>query len=67
MGIKIKLDKRTSVDKALKQLKRQLAREGVTKEVRKHRYYEKPSEVRRRKDKERIRNLRKAQRTQNMI
>ena len=45
----IKLKKGESLEKVLRRLKKRLDREGTLKEVRNHRYYEKPSERRRRK------------------
>jgi len=45
----IKLKKGESVEKALRRLKKKIDREGILKEVRNHRHYEKPSERRRRK------------------
>jgi len=45
----IKLKKGESVERALRRLKKKIDREGVLKEVRNHRHYEKPSERRRRK------------------
>jgi len=45
----IKLKKGEVVDKALRRLKKRIDREGVLKEVRNHRHYEKPSEWLRRK------------------
>ena len=45
----IKIKKGESLEKALRRLKKRLDREGVLREVRNHRYYEKPSERRRRK------------------
>ena len=36
------------MDKALRRLKKKIDREGVLKEVRNHRHFEKPSEKRRR-------------------
>jgi len=45
----IKLKKGEPVEKALRRLKKKIDREGVLKEVRNHRHYEKPSERRRRK------------------
>jgi len=45
----IKLKKGEPVDKALRRLKKKIDREGVLKEVRNHRHFEKPSEKRRRK------------------
>ncbi|MCS6770811.1 MAG: 30S ribosomal protein S21 [Kiritimatiellae bacterium] len=46
----VKLRKGESVDKALRRLKKKLDKEGLMREIRSHRYYEKPSERRRRKE-----------------
>ncbi len=40
------------VDKALKVLKRQLTKEGLLKELKRRRFYEKPSVKKKRKEKE---------------
>lgn len=45
----IKLKKGEPVEKALRRLKKKVDREGILKEARSHRHYEKPSERRRRK------------------
>ena len=45
----IKLKKGESGEKALRRLKKRIDREGVLKEVRNHRHFEKPSEKKRRK------------------
>ncbi len=45
----VKVRKGETVDKALRRLKKILDKEGLMKEVRAHRYFEKPSERRRRK------------------
>ncbi|ADR18949.1 30S ribosomal protein S21 [Calditerrivibrio nitroreducens] len=38
-----------NVDQALKLLKKKVEREGLVREIKKHAYYEKPTEVKRRK------------------
>ena len=38
-----------NVDQALKLLKKKIEREGLIREIQKHAYYEKPTEVRRKK------------------
>jgi small subunit ribosomal protein S21 len=48
-----------NVDQALKQLKRKLQREGLFRELRRRRAYEKPSERRARKASEAVRRSRK--------
>jgi small subunit ribosomal protein S21 len=45
----VKVRKGESVEKALRRLKKKLDREGVLREVRAHRHFEKPSDKRRRK------------------
>lgn len=51
MPIEVKIRKGESVDRALRRLKKRLDREGVIKDVRNRRYFEKPCEVKRRKKK----------------
>lgn len=38
-----------NVDQALKMLKKKVEREGLIREIKRHAYYEKPTEVRRKK------------------
>lgn len=47
--VEIKLKKGESVEKALRRLKKKMDKEGTMKEIRSHRYFEKPSEKKRRK------------------
>jgi small subunit ribosomal protein S21 len=56
-----------NVDKAVKTLKRKLSRAGLFKELRKRKFYEKPSDKRRRKHKEAQRRLRKKIRRQRQM
>ncbi|MDR1789008.1 MAG: 30S ribosomal protein S21 [Opitutaceae bacterium] len=51
MAIEIKIRKSEPIDRALRRLKKKLERENVIKDVRAKRYYEKPCEKRRRKEK----------------
>ncbi len=51
MSIEIKIRKNEPVDRALRRLKKKLEREDTIKTVRAKRYYEKPCERRRRKEK----------------
>lgn len=53
-----------NVDRALKMLKRKMQREGVFREMRLHRFYEKPSEKKTRERAEGIRRIRKQARKQ---
>jgi len=47
--IQVKVKKGETVEKALKRLKKILDKEGLMKQLRANRYFEKPSEKRRRK------------------
>lgn len=49
---KVILRKGESVEKALKRLKKKIDKEGIMKQVKQHRHYEKPSQKRRRKAKD---------------
>ncbi len=51
MPVEIKIRKGEAMEKALRRLKKKLDREGVVKELRQRRYFEKPCEKRRRKRK----------------
>ncbi len=46
--IQVRIKKGETVDRALKRLKKVLDKEGLMREIRNHRYFEKPSEQRRR-------------------
>lgn len=48
-----------NLEKAMRVLKRKLIREGVFKEIKARRFYEKPSEKKKRKDKESVKKRRK--------
>ncbi len=45
---KVVLKSNESVDKALRRLKKKMDKEGIIKQLKAHRHYEKPSEKRRR-------------------
>jgi small subunit ribosomal protein S21 len=45
----VRVKRGESVDRALRRLKKKLDKEGVMREIRAHRHYEKPSEKKRRK------------------
>ena len=51
MSIEIKMRKNEPIDRALRRMKKKLDRENIIKDVRAKRYYEKPCERRRRKEK----------------
>ena len=47
-------------DRLIQRFKRAISKEGILKEVKKRKYYEKPSEKRRREAKDRVKAIRKA-------
>lgn len=47
--VEVKIKRGESVDRALKRLKKKMDKEGTMKEIRNHRYFEKPSERKRKK------------------
>jgi small subunit ribosomal protein S21 len=51
VSVVIPIRKGETIDKALRRLKKRLDREGVLRDVREKRYFEKPSVKRRRKEK----------------
>ena len=51
MSIEIKIRKNEPIDRALRRMKKKLERENIIKDVRAKRYFEKPCEKRRRKNK----------------
>lgn len=51
MSIEVNIRKGEPMERALRRLKKKLDREGVIRDVRAKRYFEKPCEVRRRKRK----------------
>ena len=65
MGIKVVVRDREPVEKAMRRLKRICKEEGVDQQVRAKKYYEKPTERRRRKAKERMKVIRMAHRLRN--
>ena len=58
--IRLELKPNESLDKALRRFKKICDREGLTRDMRKHSYYEKPSEKSKRKDREREKERAKA-------
>ena len=48
MPLRMRVHDREPIGAALRRFKKLLERSGLTKELRKHKYYEKPCEVRRR-------------------
>tara|TARA_B100001029_G_C14824501_1_gene319536 strand:- start:12 stop:335 length:324 start_codon:yes stop_codon:yes gene_type:complete len=51
-----------NVDRAIRILKREMGKEGILKTLKQKRYYEKPSEARKRKQSEALRRMRRSKR-----
>ncbi len=51
MPVEVRIRKGEPMERALRRLKKKLDREGVIRDVRAKRYFEKPSEIKRRKKK----------------
>ena len=51
MPVEVRMRKGEAMEKALRRLKKKIYREGIIRDVRQKRYFEKPCEVRRRKRK----------------
>ncbi len=58
----VEIRERETVDEALRRLRKMNEREGISREIKKRRFYEKPSEERKRKKEARIRKLLKKMR-----
>lgn len=61
--VKVVLSEKDSVDWALKKLRRKMIRSGLFRDMKRKRYYEKPSDARRRKAKAAERRRRRARRS----
>ncbi len=58
---KVFVKKGEGVEKSLRRLKKKIDKEGIMKAIKQHRFFEKPSEKRRRKVKEAIKKIEKEQ------
>jgi len=59
MSIRMRVHDREPIGAALRRFKKLLERSGLKKELRKHEYYEKPCELRRRAELRKVRAIRK--------
>ena len=65
-GKPVEVEVRDSLEKAMKILKQKMSKEGILQELKRRRFYEKPSERRRRKMKERMKVIKRAERMREM-
>lgn len=56
--VKVQVKPNESLDKALRRLRKICNNEGITRELKRRAVYEKPSERRRRKERERLKTIR---------
>lgn len=63
MPSEVQTKKGEPIDKALRRLKKKLDREGVLRELRNRRHYEKPSEIKRREEKRLVKRIAKESRS----
>ena len=61
MSLRMRVHDREPIGAALRRFKKLLERSGMKGELRAHEYYEKPSEARTRKERNRLRAIKKAQ------
>ncbi len=61
MAVRVQIKNNEPLEKTLRRLRKICNNEGITRELKRHAYYEKPSERRRRKDRERIKTIRLSQ------
>ncbi len=60
--VSVTVSEKESLDRALRRLRRKMIRSGLMRDMKRHRYYEKPSEARRRKEKAAARRRARARR-----
>ena len=63
MTLEVKV-RNNNVEKAIRQLKKKVMKEGILKEIKMRQYYEKPTLKRQRKDKEGLKRINKLKRQQ---
>ena len=59
--VEVIISEQDDLERALRRLRRKMVRSGLMRDMKKHRYYEKPSEARRRQAKERAKRIKKMQ------
>ena len=67
MAVRVQAKANEPLEKTLRRLRKLCNNEGITRELKRHAYYEKPSERRRRRNRERLKTIRLAQRALEML
>ena len=65
--VRITIENRDSFEINLKRFSKTCQREGIISEIKKRAFFEKPSEVRRRRKRERVRNIRRIERLRGFL
>jgi len=61
MAVRVQVKANEPLEKTLRRLRKLCNNEGITRELKRHAYFEKPSERRRRRSRERLKTIRLAQ------
>ena len=67
MAVRVQVKSNEPLEKTLRRLRKICNNEGITRELKRHAYFEKPSERRRRKMRERIKTIRLAQKASELM
>ena len=67
MAVRVQAKSNEPLEKTLRRLRKICKNEGITRVVKRHAYYEKPSERRRRRSRERLKTIRLAQKAQELM
>jgi small subunit ribosomal protein S21 len=67
MAVRVQAKANEPLEKTLRRLRKICNNEGITREVKRHAHYEKPSERRRRKERERLKTIRLAQKAAELM
>ena len=67
MAVRVQAKSNEPLEKTLRRLRKICNNEGITREVKRHAYFEKPSERRRRRSRERLKTIRLAQKAQELM
>ena len=67
MSVRVQSKANEPLEKTLRRLRKLCNNEGITRELKRHAYYEKPSERRRRQNRERLKTIRLAQKAMEML
>ena len=67
MAVRVQAKANEPLEKTLRRLRKLCNNEGITRELKRHAFYEKPSERRRRRSRERLKTIRLAQKARDLL